>query len=139
MKKTNLTRSKPCRPIGFLLLLFFFSAGSLFAQSSVKKNSSTKFGTFNNVSNYSEDMTAFAQILNTSDATQLVDAKTKMKQYYQEMSNIGINDAMLEAMLDATQANYDVWMAVYLDIKENHSAEDLYVLRSIIMNIKKGM
>ena len=112
----------------FLIGLSF--SANLFAQSAKTVNS-TYFGSYNYIDNYDQSISSIALILNKND----------LKQYYLNMSGVTINDSELDNMMDATVANYDIWMAVLDNINNdsNNTGSDPYLLRSIIMNLKPRM
>lgn len=116
---------------------------ALFATDIMAQNgrlvTTSHFGSFNYVDTYDESLNALGMILNTTDPLAISQSNADLKQLYFNMSGVSINDADLDAMMDFTQVNYDTWMAVLEDPNNNGSGIDTYVLRSIIMNIKKNL
>lgn len=118
--------------------MLFFVMNCLQAQRSVN---TTYFGKYNYIDSYSEDLNVFEGILNTTNSSATTTAKNDLKTQYTAMSGVTISDTDLDAMLDVSQTNYDTWMSVWNDHKDDpaYSESDLYVLRSVIMNLKARM
>ena len=124
-----------------LILLIGFSIPVGLAAQNAKAINSTYFGSYNYIDNYDQSISSIALILNTNDSAIVTNAKNDLKQSYLNMSGVTIDDSELDLMMDATVANYHTWMAVLDDINSDsdNNGSDPYLLRSIIMNLKKRM
>lgn len=119
----------------FFILLVTTSFGQVNNKISVKES----FGTSNYVNSYSEDITAVSQILNTTNTVLIEEGKEKLKQFYEDMNGTTLNDSELGALMAANTGNYSTWMSVYSEAQSNYPEDELYILRSVIVNIKKKM
>ena len=119
-------------PMVFGLMLLSVVA---FAQS--KTISTVTTGNFNYIESYSENISAIGQILNTSDQSTIEGTKMRLKAAYLEMSGNSISDEQFNNMLVANTNNLTTWKALYAKMQNSAKAEDLFVVRSLMINIKK--
>ena len=128
-----------CRNIIFLLatVMCFFSS-SLEAQTN-RTIEIIHIGDYNYVDTYNEDIQSIALILNSTNSSEINQACSELKNMYHQMSGSAITDVELEILLDANQSNYDTWMGVLEHASNFGSGYDLFVLNSIIINIRKKL
>lgn len=90
----------------------------------------------NVVSNYDGSLQSIAYIINTNKQATVDKQITKLTTYLQEVTGNNVSTNDLDTMLDVTQNNLNTWVNAYDQLKVNHHDNDLYVIRSIIRNIK---
>ena len=120
-------------------LFFILLVTTSFGQANNKISVKESFGTSNYVNSYSEDIAAVSQILNTTNTVLIEEGKEKLKQFYQDMNGTTLNDSELGALMAANTGNYSTWMSVYSEALSSYPEDELYILRSVIVNIKKKM
>jgi len=127
--------------IVFLIVALGISNISLAQNVDLKDHSNKKslFASGNTLTGYTGDLVDLNLILNTNDPSLFNQAKTDLKDMYQAMSGIAIDDNILDSMLDPTQANYDVWMQTWTEVNMQFSPDQNLLLQGVISNIKTNL
>ena len=91
------------------------------------------------VNNYDGTLQSIGAILNTNTQTTIDRHITKLKADLQQVNGSAVSTNELDVMLDVTQANYVMWSNAYDQLKITRHQHNLYVIRSIIANIKSQL
>lgn len=120
-----------------LCMALLLCAMFLSAQDARTNNSFVQNGG-NYLASYEGKLSSISKILNTEDVLLIHKAKQGLKDMYFDMSTVVIDDSDLGGMLAPTQDNFNTWSAVLNQaVQNNKPQQELYVLRSVLINIKK--
>ena len=93
----------------------------------------------NIVNTYDGTLQSIGAILNTNTQQTIDRHITKLTIALQEVNGSAVSTNDLDVMLDVTQANLDMWLNAYNQLKTTKHEHNLYVIRSIIANIKSQL
>jgi len=93
----------------------------------------------NIVNTYDGSLQSIGAILKTNTQATIDKHITKLRSDLQQVRGSAVSTNELDVMLDVTQANYDMWLNAYDQLKMTKHKHNLYVIRSIIANIKSQL
>ncbi len=91
------------------------------------------------VNNYDGSLQSIGAILKTSNQATIDKHTTKLRSALQEVTGNAVSTNDLDTMLDVTQNNLDFWLNAYDQLKVTNHDHNLYVVRSIIANLKSKL